>query len=91
MIGSIALVLLGAAATIEKNPRLEILFEVSGGNPERERHSRMTLEHLANLGFGFRSVGKGVAGEKLSVDRLSERMRMPRWQDHLFNVLATRQ
>jgi FkbM family methyltransferase len=83
-------VLLGAVATIKRNSRLEILFEVSGGNLERERHSRLTLDHLASLGFGFRSV-EGAAGEKLLVDRLSERMRMPRWQDHLFNVLATRQ
>ena len=84
-------VLLGAVATLKRNPRLEILFEVSGGNPERERHSRGTLDHLASLDFGFRSVVRGAADEKLSVDRLSERMSMPRWQDHLFNVLATRQ
>src|SRR5262249_39565419 len=77
--------LLGSAATIGRNPHLEILFEVSGGNPERERQSRMTLDHLASLGFSFRSIHRGAAGERLSMDRLVERMRMPRWQDHLFN------
>jgi FkbM family methyltransferase len=83
-------VLAGAAEALDRNPHMEILFEVSGGNPERTRVSMTTLYYLAHRGFSFRSVERGVAGRLCSISQMEERMKMSRWQDFLFNVLATR-
>jgi FkbM family methyltransferase len=83
-------VLAGARATMERNPDMGILFEVSGGARERMSASMGTLEYLSRLGFAFWTIDRGVAGQCSAIQELEQRMKMSRWQDHLFNVLATR-
>lgn len=83
-------VLEGCRATFAKYPNVAVLFEASGTSDERLRVSLETIDWLAGEGFGFSFLGS--KGEVTATDRdgLIERMRLPSWQDALFNVAARR-
>jgi FkbM family methyltransferase len=83
-------VLMGAMRTLDRFPAIEVLFEASGTSPERMRVSLETIAFLEELGFEFFELGSVGASDPSSVDRLQQRMQMPRWQDSLFNVVARR-
>jgi FkbM family methyltransferase len=83
-------VLRGAERTLDRYPDLEILFEMSGTSEERFRVSLETADLLAASGFGFSLVDGSGTTTRADPDALQARMRMPRWQDSLFNVVAHR-
>lgn len=83
-------VLIGAERTLDRFPAAEIIFEASGLPEGRLEVSLDTVNFLADRGFEFYEVDRVRTGEPSSIDRLVERMQMPRWQDALFNVIARR-
>lgn len=83
-------VMRGASETLARNPELNILFEVSGTSEERIRVSLDTILYLADEGFGFCSIDVHGRLAAEDVESLTARMRRPRWQDSLFNVVARR-
>lgn len=83
-------VLIGAEQTLQRFPSAEVLFEASGQPDGRLEVSLNTVNFLAERGFEFFEIDRVDRGEPSSIDRLVERMQMPRWQDALFNVVARR-
>jgi FkbM family methyltransferase len=82
-------VLMGAQRTLDRYPEVEVLFEVQGSG-DRARVSHDTIEYLADHGFDFFIIDRSEPERARSVDELTARMNMPRWQDSLFNVVARR-
>jgi FkbM family methyltransferase len=83
-------VLRGAERTLGRFPDVEVLFEASGTSEERLRVSLETIQFLHDLGFEFFEIDRVEARVASTIDRLKDRMQMPRWQDSLFNVVARR-
>lgn len=83
-------VLEGAAETIDRNPRIEILFEVSGTSEERFRASMETVMFLREHQFEMYRIADAERGRASTVDELQRTMRLPRWQDSLANIIARR-
>lgn len=67
-----------------------MLFEASGTSEERVRVSFGTIRFLHDLGFGFFEIDQIEARGATTIDRLTHRKQMPRWQDALFNVVTRR-
>jgi FkbM family methyltransferase len=83
-------VLKGAAETLSRYPELEIIFEASGTSAERFKVSFETISYLSDRGFRFFFFDTTGCLRAATIDDLAARMRMPRWQDSLFNVVGGR-
>jgi FkbM family methyltransferase len=83
-------VLTGAKETLSRYPDLEIIFEASGTSAERFRVSFETISYLNDRGFKFFFFESAGGVRAATIDDLAARMRMPRWQDSLFNVVSRR-
>jgi FkbM family methyltransferase len=84
-------VLQGSQETLARYPDLAIIFEASGTSDERLDVSTDTIRFLESAGFGFSFLEPRGRTRSADVSQLIERMRRPRWQDALFNVVARRQ
>jgi hypothetical protein len=83
-------VLTGADETLSRYPELEIIFEASGTSAERFNVSFETISYLNDRGFKFFFFASAGGVRAATIDDLEARMRMPRWQDSLFNVVGRR-
>ncbi|NNE11605.1 MAG: FkbM family methyltransferase [Ilumatobacter sp.] len=83
-------VLRGAQATIDRFPGLELMLELQGGKPSLLAKSEETIGHLAAMSFEFHRLTPEGKLSPSSPEDLREQIRRPRWQDFLFNVVATR-
>jgi FkbM family methyltransferase len=83
-------VLMGGAEALSRYPDVRVVFEASGTSEDRYKVSLETIRHLEAAGFGFAFIERGGTSRPAEVDDLEQRMRMPRWQDSLFNVAAQR-
>jgi FkbM family methyltransferase len=88
--GHEAKVLQGCTETLDRYPNIRIMFEVSGGNPERDEASSRTLKWLSERGFEFTAVRGRYSRKTIDMSTIHEQMRAPRWQDSLFNLVAQR-
>lgn len=89
--GHEAEVIAGASATLERYPEVRVMFELSGTSDERYDVSSSTIDRFEAAGFSFYILSPKGELEAADVPSLHRRMKMPRWQDSLFNVVASRQ
>jgi FkbM family methyltransferase len=86
--GAEAAVLQGATETLRRNPRSFVLFEISGGTPERIKVSMETLRWFESRGYGFRPMVRRAGDRLVKAADLEPRLHQREWYRHLLNVSA---